>query len=282
MNKRTWLTAISAVLIGTVGLSGVVLAAKGGGGKPPVESTNNLSYPAALTATATFSLPVGYNSFGAVFPNGMSWGCNTPETVGTSTYPNTSCADDVRTPMTPEECIATKCLDFTVDQLEPIYWQRNTANAWQAGFVSGIGSATADAVDWGDSLESVSWKTTSILRVETNALANLALQAEPQGSQLRFDMWHVFGQGTNELWGAHANIEGVPYVYATWPYAVINTPNARLNIAKLLDLRSRGGPPFVVRHGLWTVPSFRRGVQFLLALNVRERATGVPPRNSRP
>jgi hypothetical protein len=166
---------------------------------------------------------------GAVFPTGMSYGCNVPETVGTSVYPNTSCVDDVGTPLTPEECVATKCLGFTAEQLEPIYWQKNTANGWQAGYVPALGAAYADYVDWGDNLESVSWKTTSILRVETNAFTTL------EAPTVRFDMWHVFGQGTNELWGAHATSTGAPYVFAEWPYAVINTPNARLNIAKLVN-----------------------------------------------
>ncbi len=234
MKMRTLVTAISAILVGTAMLSGGVLAK---GSKPVVEATNNLSYPGALTATATFTLPSGYYAFGAAFPNGMSWGCNRPETVGTSVYPNTSCVNDVGIPLTPEACVAPdgKCAGFEADALEPIYWQKNTANRWQAGYVSGIGSATADAVDWGDSLESVSWKTTSIIRVETNAFADLTLQDTSQSPQIRFDMWHVFGQGTNELWGAHANSANVPYVYATWPYAVIKTPYARLNMAKLLN-----------------------------------------------
>jgi hypothetical protein len=221
--------AIALILSGTMATGAALAAPPPGKGKPPVETANNLSYPGALTATGAFTLPIGYYDLGAVFPNGMSYGCNVPETIGTSVYPNTSCVNDVGTPLTPEACVATKCIGFTEDQLEPIYWQKNTANKWQAGYVSGLGSATADFVDWGDNLESVSWKTTSILRVETNAFTTLAAPT------VRFDMWHVFGQGTNELWGAHANNANVPYVYAGWPYGVINTPNARLNIAKLTN-----------------------------------------------
>lgn len=48
---------------------------------------------------------------------------------------------------------------------------------------------------------------------------------------------HVYGQGTNELWGAHATYpeaKPLPYVYSAWPYAVNVSTSARLNIAKLV------------------------------------------------
>jgi hypothetical protein len=71
----------------------------------------------------------------------------------------------------------------------------------------------------------------------------LPAYAEENNPRLRFDLWHVFDQGTNELWGLHTTDAEtpVPYVYldssepplANWPYGVNVTSGARLNIAKL-------------------------------------------------
>lgn len=228
----------TAVFVGLCALSAGAYAAKGapgvpGGGKPPgEETTNNLSYPAKFYGSPLQTGDIGTYSFGASFPNGMSYGCLKPETIGTQAYPNTSCVDlsaPVVTPISAEACVAPggPCEGFT---LENIFWQKNALNKWQAGYLESSTALPVSHVDWGDNLEGRTWPV-QVLRVETNTFGALAA-----GEELtRFDMWHVFGAGTNELWGAHATAGNVPYVYATWPYVVNVSPAARLNIAKLTN-----------------------------------------------
>lgn len=196
----------------------------------------NLSYPANFYATSLQSGVIGTYTLGAPFGSGMSYGCAIPETIGTTTYPNTSCVNETGAPITADACVAAggKCAGFALEALEPIYWQKNSSNKWQAGYaLSPSAPLPVNYVDWGDNLEGKSWPV-QVLRVETNTFS-------PINAATRFDMWHVFGQGTNELWGAHATnpttVEPVtpslPYVYSGFPYAVNVTSKARLNIAKL-------------------------------------------------
>jgi hypothetical protein len=227
--------AVASVVVGSA------LAARPPDKGPPTdgETSNNLSYPALFAGTSAQTGGEGEYTLGAQFPDGMSYGCNKPETIGTTTYPNTSCVDDtatVVTPITAEACTAVggKCAGLPVER---IYWQKNNLNTWQAGYLATFDEVPAHYVDWGDNLEGRTWPV-QVLRVETNTFAELAT-FDP-ATLLRVDMWHVFGQGTNELWGAHATdpAEGAaePYVYATWPFAVNNDntmSKARLNITKL-------------------------------------------------
>lgn len=249
--KRQGSLIAGLTLFFSLGLTAAALAAGGGsggsGGKPPVETANNLSYPALFYGAPGQVGVIGAHALTAAFPNGLSYGCLKPETIGTTTYPNTSCVDDaasVVTPIAPEACVATggKCegFEYVVDpalddplvpNLERVYWQKNTANTWQAGYVgSGTLALPVDYVDWGDNLEVKSWPV-QVIRVETNTFATLVTPT------LRFEMWHVFGQGTNELWGAHATntTPAYPYVFEAWPYAVNNSASARLNISKLAN-----------------------------------------------
>lgn len=133
------------------------------------------------------------------------------------------------TPITAEACAGAggKCEGYS---LERIYWQKNSLNKWQAGYGSQTEALPVDYLDWGDNLEGRTWPV-QVLRVETNTFATLDTPT------LRFDMWHVFGQGTNELWGVHTtNADpAIPYVFLDWPYAVNNSALARLNIAKLAN-----------------------------------------------
>lgn len=243
--KRTELADLKS-LVAVVALCAAPLALAApppGKGKPPVETSNNLSYPTLFYGTAGQTGVIGSYTFDALFPSGMSWGCLKPEVIGTTTYPNTSCVDDeapVVTPVSPAACVAPggKCEGFeyinggpddpNIPNLEPIYWQKNPANAWQAYYLgSGALALPVDYVDWGDNLESRTWPV-QVIRVETNTFSTLVTPG------VRFDVWHVFGQGTNELWGAHATSGHAPYVYVAWPYAVNVAPAARLNIAKLV------------------------------------------------
>ena len=200
-------------------------------GKRAVERSNNLSYLGALTAMASCTLPIGHFSLGAVFPTGMSCGSNIPETIGMTTHSNTSRVDHAGAPLAPAECVATEWLGFPEDRIEPIYWQKSAANAWQAGYCLGVGIAHADYIDSGDDLERVSRKMTSLTRVETNTFATLVAPT------VRFYRWYLLGQRTDELGDAHATTDAAPRVRAAWPHAVNNTPSARLNTAGYRQLR---------------------------------------------
>jgi len=222
----------TAVLVGLCVISGSSFAAKGGipggggGGGGETTSSNNLSYPAIFPSTGvTLNGTKGLWGLAGTLGNGMSYGCAVPETIGTTTYPNTSCVNPDGTYMTLAQCSTSVCAGSTVEE---IYWQKNSANVWQADSVgpSAGSPQTATHLDWGDNLESVSWSASSMIRVETGPFATL------DSLQTGFQMWHVFGQGTTELWGVRAVNSNQPYLYESL-YAFINTPTARLNMTKL-------------------------------------------------
>ncbi len=213
----------------------------GGGGKPGGGETttgSNLSYPANFYKTSLQAGVVGSYDFGALFPGGVSYGCLVPEIIGTTTYPNTSCVATDGTPQDYTTC-QTKCTGLGATTVERIYWQKNAYNMWQAGYATSTAALPVSYIDWGDNLESKSWPV-GILRVETNTFSTMPAATETNNPRIRFDMWHVFGQGTNELWGVHTSDADppVPYVYVdagavNWPYGVNVSSTARLNLAKL-------------------------------------------------
>ena len=223
MNRSTIAVAICMMFSGFAVSDASAKGPPTGGGE--TSAVNNLSYPAVFPSTGvTLSGTEGLWDLKGTLGNGMSYGCAKPETIGTTTYPNTSCVTAEGAYMDAATCELGPCVDFTV---EPIFWQKNTLNAWQADSAGpGAGAQVATHLDWGDNLESVSWSASSIIRVETGPFATLA------ETQTGFQMWHVFGQGTTELWGAHAASAAQPYLYES-PYAFIVTPTARLNMAKL-------------------------------------------------
>jgi hypothetical protein len=230
MNRSTIALAICMMFSGFAASDAAAKGPPTGGGE--TSAVNNLSYPAVFPSTGvTLSGTEGLWSFAGTLGNGMSYGCAQPETIGTATYPNTSCVNTDGTYMTAEACVAGPCEGFTV---EPIYWQKNALNVWQGDSLGPtipvVGAQTATHLDWGDNLESVSWSASSIIRVETGPFATL--DTDQFGFQTGFQMWHVSGQGTTELWGAHAASATQPYLYES-PYAFIVTPTARLNMAKL-------------------------------------------------
>lgn len=224
----------------------------GNGRRPGEESTMNLSYPAKFYQTPLQSGVIGSFLLNAAFPSGMSYGCAVPEKIGTTTFPNTSCVDETGIPLTPEQCTCldaegnvsescdtarAKCLGKPHSDLERIYWQKTTQNQWQAGYETSGSPLPVEYVDWGDNLEGKTWPV-QILRVETNTFSSLETNTfSSTDPRLRFDMWHVFGQGTTELWGAHATNPDtgapVPFVYEGFPFAVNVTAEARLNLSKL-------------------------------------------------
>jgi hypothetical protein len=265
--KRKLLTiAVTALLAGMAGYTADVVAAKGSPGPPPgkgggggeTTAGNNLSYPAVLFTGSSITpfFDVKEGTFGVTY----SYGCGTPQTVGKFEYPNTSCVSGWNTDGTAvsflnaAECTAAgaPCAGSSVDR---IYWQKETLNKWSAGAtalsVSPDTLATVRFVDWGDSIESVTWSSTSILRVETQMYLDLSLDPRSEipadegaasGTQLGFQMWHSQGQGTTEQWGVRVSekppeTEG-PNVMNQWygylgPHAIINAGTATLLLTKL-------------------------------------------------
>ena len=217
---------------------------KGGGGE--TTTGTNLSYPAYFYQTSLQTGTIGDYSLAGTFASGWSYGCAVPETIGTTTYPNTSCTTETGEYQSASTCTSPggKCYGQT---LERMYWQKMATATWQGGYyvpLQADGTTPAPLpvkyIDWGDNLESRTWPIGAI-RVETNTFSEWSSSASTTANtRLRFEMWHVFGQGTNELWGVHATNpvsetdQGVPYVYtADWPYVVNVSSTARLNIAKL-------------------------------------------------
>lgn len=248
---------------------------QGGGNKPPTESSNNLSYPAIFTgAGVTLPGTSGDWTLNGVFPTSKSYGCDKSETIGTTVYPNTSCLSSTGVPLSRDACAAGPCAGYAVDA---IYWQKSAASAWQAETLGpNAGPKNVSYIDWGDNLESVSWKTSSMVRVEATPFATLGTPL------LGFQMWHVSGQGTDEMWGVRGNDadDADPWVYDS-SYAIIQTPAARLNIAKLVNGTSTcptaGGtqPPSVATTwtkgsapGSWTGLSTLHDIPFTAELNI--------------
>jgi hypothetical protein len=211
------------------------------GGKPPGGETavNNLSYPAVelngAGPQATFS---GLNLSGTpVLGKDFSYACDgAPEIVGETTYPYTSCVNAEGTLYySIADCQSLKpiCIGKTFYQL---YWQKTATNDWTADAILANtipvagGGYPASHVDWSDSLESQIWWDTAAIRVETTPYATLAAPA----TLTRVTMWHVFGQGQTELWGAKATgSASTELTTEQWSYPILHTTVARLNIAKI-------------------------------------------------
>jgi hypothetical protein len=241
--KRAQLLVTVAMVLGVLLLCAPAFAQ----GEPPTsESTMNLSYPAHFYGTALQIGTIGNYTLTGTLGTGMSYGCEVPELIGTTTYPNTSCVVPTSTGFTSqsyEECM-TRCTALGATVVEPIYWQKTPANIWQGGYATSVGpenSLPVEYIDWGDNLEGRTWPV-QVIRVETNTFATLPnIEALNPNPRTRFDMWHVFGQGTNELWGAHTTYDTSPSAYfyldsenaLNWPYGVNVSPKARLNISKL-------------------------------------------------
>lgn len=211
-----------------------------GGGKPPGGETavNNLSYPAVeLNGAGPEATYSGLTLSGTpVLGKDFSYACDlAPEVVGETTYPYTSCVNAEGTLYySVADCQVLKpaCIGKTFYRL---YWQKTATNDWTADAIARTapaGGYPATHVDWSDSLESQIWWDTAAIRVETTPYATLA---SPDPSTLtRVTMWHVFGQGQTELWGAKAtDQDGASLTTEEWSYPILHTTVARLNIAKI-------------------------------------------------
>lgn len=212
---------------------------KGGGGHTEVTS-NNLSYPAVMTNfQAAIGGTEGLWEFGtASLGKGFSYGCAIP----VDEFPNTSCVanDDPTLALSYEEC-QVLCGESPVFR---IYWQKTTGVTWRADSVEAVADAPrsweADYVDWGDNLESRSWTTNSIIRVETTPFTTLPGGAGDPPFQRGYQMWHVSGKGTDELWGLRTTVPAagdptavpLPFVYDA-QVAIVHTTLARLTMTKI-------------------------------------------------
>lgn len=214
---------------------------KGGGGGHTEVTSNNLSYPAVMTqADAALQGVEGEWSLDtAVLGKGFSYGCGTP----VEEFPNTSCVvnDDPTQAMDYLTCSATLCAG---QEISRIYWQKTAGVTWRADAIEAVPvtprSWEVSHVDWGDNLESRTWTTNSIIRVETTPFTTLPGDLVDPVVQRGYQMWHVSGKGTDELWGLRttapeANVTEslpIPFAYAS-PYAIVHTGAARLSMTKI-------------------------------------------------
>lgn len=127
-----------------------------------------------------------------------------------------------------------------------VFLQKDALNVWQAGSNTGYGPVDVDYADWGDNLESMTWTTSSIIRVELVPYFILADHAyiDSEGNETTlwpaFEMWYVEGEGKTEMWGAAFEVaydgEGNPN-FSPHPFTpglgTIHTSNAVLTIQKL-------------------------------------------------
>jgi uncharacterized membrane protein YgcG len=262
--KRKLLTiAITTALAGLAASGGSLFAAKGSPGPPPgvgEELGNRLSYPALLvpgqSVTPYFSVAEG--TVGQTY----SYACEGTEAIAVKNtefeFDNISCVSGWKPDgsaiswLDAAACTAegAPCAGKT---LYRVYWQKEADNLWSAqatAIAVGSGSLPIKVrfVDWGDSIEAVTWKETSFLRIETQPFADLSqdpLDEIPDtitgddipATQMGFAMWHAEGQGINEQWGARTTEvdgkKGLPYAYPS-PYAIINAGTADLYISKLV------------------------------------------------
>ncbi|TFH41186.1 MAG: hypothetical protein E4G94_08385 [ANME-2 cluster archaeon] len=102
------------------------------------------------------------------------------------------------------------------------------------------GRVQVDLIDWGDNLESVDWYTKSKVRTEVSLFEDSTVNSlndtenEPF-PMLQYEMRHLYGLGTDEMWGLSTTInpfaaeEVIPNTQAT-----VYSHCARLTIQKLI------------------------------------------------
>lgn len=232
--RRMGLVSILVLAVATVASAqGGPPPGKGGGGGGEETTANNLSYPVLFTgaAIALNGSMDGYTLVGELGA-GFSYGCDRPQVIGTTTYPNFSCVSETGVALTYDECATS--LDYCAPTagcaggtcvVERIYWQKRSS-AWQAGNVIYAGATPVHFGDWGDNLESQTWSSTSVVRVEFTPFNTLT------ASLRGYQMWHVSGQGVTELWGVRATNDPLAYAY-DGTHATVHTATAVLVLSKL-------------------------------------------------
>jgi hypothetical protein len=246
--------ALALAVASAVAVAGsAAFAAPPEGKGPPTggETSNNLSYPILELSSGDAGGTIGVASTSVTpgtFGVNFSYGCL--ETAADAEYPNKSCVSSTGVFYAKD---STECLALCAGQtIERMYWQKVPGQTWKSE-VDGVAlSAEAEYVDWGDALESRTSAATSVVRVETmpfEALPSLEV-SDPPSTMQGFDMWHVFGTGKTEMWGARVTDTEAPqhYMY-DGSFAIIHTGLARLNLAKLSLGAPAAGCPSVVSVG---------------------------------
>jgi len=115
-----------------------------------------------------------------------------------------------------------------------VYPQQDPGNSWQAESYTAMSNNTViiDYIDWGDDLEAKSWPLGSKIRVETALYESL-----PDGAlgMKSYDMYHIEGQGIDELWGTSSVSRAYNNEYMDGYNALIYSGCAKLIIQKITD-----------------------------------------------
>lgn len=101
------------------------------------------------------------------------------------------------------------------------YLQQDENNLWQAESMIPAEPVNVTWIDWGDNLEAHPWTVRSIVRTETVLYQDIS--AAPM---VGFEMGHLWGAGTDEMWGTNT------VQYAS-NLATVYSGVARLTIQKL-------------------------------------------------
>ena len=133
----------------------------------------------------------------------------------------------------PSQTNPNKCEDDSdpgdngISMVYKAYLQKEEQNEWQAGTITIPEGEfiNVDYVDWGDNLESVSWRINSKVRTEV-------VLYEDIDSITEFKMRHVDGWGIDEVHGMQTTRNNEP-IYGPGNQATVFTPNARFTIQKL-------------------------------------------------
>lgn len=102
-----------------------------------------------------------------------------------------------------------------------IYFTQKSQNVWRAEWLDGSGGLQDVSLDWGDNIESHTWNSHSMIRIET------VLYSATVAPLTGFNMVYLSGQGPTELQGA----DGTTALFTPTVFAV--TP--RLTIQRLDD-----------------------------------------------
>lgn len=122
--------------------------------------------------------------------------------------------------------------------LAKAYLQKDPDNTWQAGSAdwSNQGMVAVNGIDWGDSLESVNWYTSSQVRIEVVLFKNLTTP------MTEYEMRHTSGWGIDEAHGLATTpvlpASGQEVLLGPGTQATVYSPCARLTMQKLLAPRA--------------------------------------------
>jgi hypothetical protein len=201
-----------------------------GGGKPDGGETavNQLSFPLIMTGDPVATIPT------ASPMGGFSLAGTFYITDGT-----TVCDPAVST--------------CTITATNRVYLQKDPKNTWQAYSTNKVGTTAISHIDFGDNLESVPWRSTSVVRVEIVPFAASTMTG--------FTMKFVSGQGTDEVWGALTTGVNATATVETPGYATVQSACMALSMTKLdatagsISVLPRTDYAWNPTTRLWTAPA---------------------------